>query len=125
MAVPLKDTESENLLDYLEVCIDFIDQSRKEGGVLGFTCVFICNPSVITAYLMRSENMSLEELCILDLSVYFSVLLFAANALESLKVSCELVFPNDGFLEQGGKLKEVHRAHMLNATFCNLQYVYI
>lgn len=34
MAVPLKDTESENLLDYLEVCIDFIDRSRKEGSVL-------------------------------------------------------------------------------------------
>jgi dual specificity phosphatase 12 len=34
MAVPLKDTENENLLDYLEVCIDFIDRSRKEGSVL-------------------------------------------------------------------------------------------
>lgn len=30
----IKDTESENLLDYLDVCLDFIDQSRKEGGVL-------------------------------------------------------------------------------------------
>lgn len=109
MAVPLKDTESENLLDYLEVCIDFIDRSRKEGSVLvhcfagvsrrfqsslshfnfffqfrfqfccclywnycvlilrvdvfsleGFTCVFMCSASVITAYLMRSENLSLE-----------------------------------------------------------------
>lgn len=34
MAVPLKDTENEDLLDYLEVCIDFIDRSRKEGSVL-------------------------------------------------------------------------------------------
>lgn len=34
MAVPLRDTENENLLDYLEVCIDFIDRSRKEGSVL-------------------------------------------------------------------------------------------
>ncbi|KAI8573174.1 hypothetical protein RHMOL_Rhmol01G0258100 [Rhododendron molle] len=34
MAVAIKDTESENLLDYLDVCLDFIDQSRKEGGVL-------------------------------------------------------------------------------------------
>ncbi|RWW67872.1 hypothetical protein BHE74_00024665 [Ensete ventricosum] len=34
MAVPLRDTEDENLLDYLDVCLDFIDQGRKEGGVL-------------------------------------------------------------------------------------------
>lgn len=34
MAVPLKDTEDENLLDYLEVCLDFIEQGRKKGAVL-------------------------------------------------------------------------------------------
>lgn len=34
MAVPLRDTEDENLLDYLEVCLDYIDQGRKEGAVL-------------------------------------------------------------------------------------------
>lgn len=34
MAVPLRDTESENLLDYLDVCLDFIDKSRTEGSVL-------------------------------------------------------------------------------------------
>lgn len=34
MAVPLKDTEDENLLDYLEVCLDFIEEGRKKGAVL-------------------------------------------------------------------------------------------
>uniref|UniRef100_A0A5B7B7V7 protein-tyrosine-phosphatase n=1 Tax=Davidia involucrata TaxID=16924 RepID=A0A5B7B7V7_DAVIN len=34
MAVPLRDMESEDLLDYLDVCLDFIDESRKEGSVL-------------------------------------------------------------------------------------------
>jgi dual specificity phosphatase 12 len=34
MAVPLRDMESEDLLDYLDVCFDFIDRSRKEGSVL-------------------------------------------------------------------------------------------
>lgn len=33
MAVPIRDMESENLLDYLDACFDFIDQSRKEGSV--------------------------------------------------------------------------------------------
>nr|CBX25342.1 hypothetical_protein [Oryza brachyantha] len=34
MAVPLRDTEEENLLDHLEPCLDFIDDGRKEGNVL-------------------------------------------------------------------------------------------
>lgn len=34
MAVPLRDTENEDLLDYLDVCLDFIDRSRKDGSVL-------------------------------------------------------------------------------------------
>ena len=34
MAVPMRDMESENLLDHLDVCLDFIDRSRKEGSVL-------------------------------------------------------------------------------------------
>lgn len=34
MSVPLRDTESENLLDYLDICLDFIEKSRKEGSVL-------------------------------------------------------------------------------------------
>jgi dual specificity phosphatase 12 len=34
MAVPLKDTEDENLLDYLEVCLNFIEEGRRAGSVL-------------------------------------------------------------------------------------------
>lgn len=34
MAVPMRDMESENLLDHLDVCLNFIDKSRKEGSVL-------------------------------------------------------------------------------------------
>lgn len=34
MAVPLRDMESEDLLDYLDVCLDFIGDSRKQGSVL-------------------------------------------------------------------------------------------
>lgn len=34
MAVPLRDTENEDLLDYLDVCLNFIDRSRKDGSVL-------------------------------------------------------------------------------------------
>lgn len=34
MAVPLRDMERENLLDYLDVCLDFIHENRKQGSVL-------------------------------------------------------------------------------------------
>ncbi|KAI0519439.1 dual specificity protein phosphatase 12 [Dendrobium catenatum] len=83
MAVPLRDTEDENLLDYLDVCLDFIDRGRKEGAVLVHCFAGVSrSAAIITAYLMRSEQRSQED------------------ALESLRQSCEFVCPNDGFLEQ-------------------------
>ncbi|KAL3533530.1 hypothetical protein ACH5RR_007051 [Cinchona calisaya] len=83
MAVPLRDTESEDLLDYLDVCLEFIEQSRKEGSILVHCFAGVSrSAAIITAYLMRSEQLPLED------------------ALESLKQSCEFVCPNDGFLDQ-------------------------
>lgn len=83
MAVPLRDMESENLLDYLDVCLDFIDQSRKDGSILVHCFAGVSrSAAVITAYLMRTEQLSREA------------------ALESLRKSCDSVCPNDGFLDQ-------------------------
>ncbi|XP_039023910.1 dual specificity protein phosphatase 12-like [Hibiscus syriacus] len=83
MAVPIRDMESENLLDYLDPSLGFIGQSRKEGSIL-VQCFAGVSRSVaiIMAYLMRTQQLSQE------------------GALESLKLSCEFVRPNDGFLEQ-------------------------
>nr|CAB3490840.1 unnamed protein product [Digitaria exilis] len=83
MAVPLRDTEEENLLDHLEPCLDFVDEGRKVGNVLVHCFAGVSrSASIIVAYLMRSEQKSLEE------------------ALESLKEINELACPNDGFLDQ-------------------------
>ncbi|XP_052171771.1 uncharacterized protein LOC127787806 [Diospyros lotus] len=83
MAVPLRDMEGENLLDYLDVCIDFIEKSRKEGSVLVHCFAGVSrSAAIITAYLMRTEQLSQED------------------ALESLRQSYEFICPNDGFLEQ-------------------------
>ncbi|XP_021893356.1 dual specificity protein phosphatase 12-like isoform X2 [Carica papaya] len=82
MAVPIRDMENENLLDYLDVCLDFVDQSRKEGAVLVHCFAGVSrSAAIITAYLMRTEQLSQE-------------------ALDSMRQSCEFVCPNDGFLEQ-------------------------
>lgn len=83
MAVPMRDMESENLLDHLDVCLKFIDRSRKEGSVLVHCFAGVSrSAAIITAYLMRTEHLSHED------------------ALESLRKSCESVCPNDGFLDQ-------------------------
>ncbi|KAL3632575.1 hypothetical protein CASFOL_025559 [Castilleja foliolosa] len=83
MGVPLRDMESEDLLDYLDVCLDFIEDSRKEGSVLVHCFAGVSrSAAIITAYLMKSERLSLDD------------------AIESLRQSCDSVGPNDGFLEQ-------------------------
>lgn len=83
MAVPLRDMERENLLDYLDVCLDFIHESRKQGSVLVHCFAGVSrSAAIIAAYLMRTEQLSFED------------------ALNSLRQSCESVCPNDGFLDQ-------------------------
>ncbi|URD97805.1 Dual specificity phosphatase, catalytic domain containing protein [Musa troglodytarum] len=90
MAVPLRDTEDENLLDHLDVCLDFVDQGRKEGGVLVHCFAGVSrSAAVIIAYLMRTEHKSMED------------------ALESLREICESVSPNDGFLDQLSLFEEM------------------
>ncbi|GAB4851763.1 hypothetical protein Ancab_031163 [Ancistrocladus abbreviatus] len=90
MVVPIRDMESENLLDYLDVCLDFIEESRKNGSILVHCFAGVSrSAAIITAYLMRSEQLSQED------------------AIESLRKSCEFVCPNDGFLEQLKMLEEM------------------
>ncbi|XP_072976323.1 uncharacterized protein [Typha angustifolia] len=83
MAVPLRDTEEEDLLDYLEACLEFIEEGRREGAVLVHCFAGVSrSAAVIIAYLMKTEQKSLED------------------ALESLRQINHAICPNDGFLDQ-------------------------
>lgn len=90
MAITLRDMESENLLDYLEVCLDFIEESRIKGCVLVHCFAGVSrSAAIVTAYLMRSEQLSYKD------------------AIESLSQSCEFVCPNDGFVDQLNMFEEM------------------
>ncbi|XP_021830840.1 dual specificity protein phosphatase 12-like [Prunus avium] len=61
MGVPLRDMDDENLLDYLDACVDFIDNGRKKGSVLVHCLAGVSrSASIITTYLMRTEHLSQE-----------------------------------------------------------------
>ncbi|KAG0563809.1 hypothetical protein M758_8G057600 [Ceratodon purpureus] len=83
LAVPLQDVDSQNLLDNLEGCLEFIDKGRVRGGVLVHCVAGVSrSAAVVTAYLMHKEHLS------------------AADALTSLRKASPGVCPNYGFMEQ-------------------------
>ncbi|KAL2610871.1 hypothetical protein R1flu_022563 [Riccia fluitans] len=83
MTVPLRDMESENLLDHLEASMDFIEKGRKNGRVLVHCLAGVSrSAAVILAYLMRTERLSVED------------------ALTSLRESSASACPNAGFMDQ-------------------------
>ncbi|CAH9080858.1 unnamed protein product [Cuscuta epithymum] len=104
MAVSLRDMERENLLDYLEVCLDFIEESRKKGCILVHCFAGVSrSAAMVVAYLMRSEQLSYKD------------------AIESLSQSCLSVCPNDGFVDQLKMFEEmdfkVNRASSIYKRF--------
>ncbi|KAG7554059.1 Transcription factor TFIIB cyclin-like domain [Arabidopsis suecica] len=82
MVVFAYDQEWENLLDLIDICLDFIDAGRKEKGVLVHCFAGQSrSASMVIAYLMRTEKLSSEE------------------ALVSLRQRAQ-ASPNPGFLKQ-------------------------
>eukprot|EP00897_Mesotaenium_endlicherianum_P002562 jgi/Mesen1/2333/ME000155S01426 len=83
LKVPLVDEEVENLLDSLPLCIDFIQKGRRGGGVLVHCLAGVSrSAAVATAYLMKSEQLSLSE------------------ALAAVRAEVPGIAPNRGFLDQ-------------------------
>ncbi|XP_059277503.1 uncharacterized protein LOC132031524 isoform X1 [Lycium ferocissimum] len=106
MAAPLRDMENENLLDSLDVCLDFIEESRKEGSVLvhcfaGVSRRMVEDASLSLAYALM-EGKQPRSSCAAIIAAYLmkTEQLSQADAIESLRQSCEFVCPNDGFLDQ-------------------------
>lgn len=83
MKVLLNDDPTENLLDRLEACLEFIDKARERGTILVHCMAGVSrSASVIVAYLMKIENLSVKD------------------ALSSLREASSKVCPNKGFMEQ-------------------------
>lgn len=83
MKVLLNDDPTENLLDRLEACLEFIDKAREQGTILVHCMAGVSrSASVIVAYLMKIENLSVKD------------------ALSSLREASSKVCPNKGFMEQ-------------------------
>uniref|UniRef100_A0A0D6R7I8 Tyrosine-protein phosphatase domain-containing protein n=1 Tax=Araucaria cunninghamii TaxID=56994 RepID=A0A0D6R7I8_ARACU len=84
MKVSLNDHVTENLLNRLEACLDFIHGARQRGGTVLVHCMagVSRSASVIVAYLMRTENLSFQD------------------ALSSLRKESPTASPNKGFIDQ-------------------------
>jgi dual specificity phosphatase 12 len=81
--VPIRDIESQNLLDHLEACLEFIEKGRSEGEILVHCVAGVSrSAAVITAYLMRLDRCTVDE------------------ALASLQQVSSKVYPNYGFMQQ-------------------------
>jgi hypothetical protein len=61
--VPLLDIHSQNLLDHLEDCLEFIESGRNSGGVVLVHCFAGVSRSgaVVTAYLMKKEHLAMDS----------------------------------------------------------------
>jgi len=82
--IPVEDNSSEDLLARIPAAIEFIEKSLAEGGNVFVHCAngISRSPTVVTAYLMKTRNLSTEE----------------ALAFVSSKRAC--VDPNKGFIQQ-------------------------
>eukprot|EP00250_Pteridium_aquilinum_P012107 c20516_g1_i1 orf=399-1382(-) len=81
--LPWNDTEDQNILDTLQLCLDFINQGLQKGCVLVHCLAGVSrSAAVVTAFLMKSECLTLE------------------GALSSLKSVSMSACPNNGFLGQ-------------------------
>jgi hypothetical protein len=61
--VPLLDIHSQNLLDHLEDCLEFIESGRNSGGVVLVHCFagVSLSGAVVTAYLMKKEHLAMDS----------------------------------------------------------------
>ncbi|KAG0581823.1 hypothetical protein KC19_3G012500 [Ceratodon purpureus] len=81
--VPVRDIESQNLLDHLEGCLEFIEKGRSSGSILVHCVAGVSrSAAVITAYLMLLDRCTVDE------------------ALASLQQVSSKVYPNYGFMQQ-------------------------
>eukprot|EP01080_Neovahlkampfia_damariscottae_P005462 gene5462-9280_t len=81
--IPALDMDGENLINYFEKCILFIEEGIKKGGVLVHCRKGRSRSStIVIAYLIKTQKMSLKD------------------ALKFVQQKREIVQPNDDFMKQ-------------------------
>ncbi|KAK8684973.1 hypothetical protein V6N13_040985 [Hibiscus sabdariffa] len=82
--VPVLDKEDTDISQYFDECFNFIDEARRQGGGVLVHCFVGKSRSVtvVVAYLMKKNGMSLSE------------------ALEHVRSKRPLAAPNPGFIQQ-------------------------
>jgi protein-tyrosine phosphatase len=82
--VHVRDVSHENLTQYFDECVDFIDSAVKSGGKVLVHCSYGISrsASIVIAYLMKKHAMTYDE------------------AYDYVKSHRDIIEPNDGFKEQ-------------------------
>eukprot|EP00761_Pharyngomonas_kirbyi_P001845 gb/GECH01001849.1/.p1 GENE.gb/GECH01001849.1/~~gb/GECH01001849.1/.p1 ORF type:complete len:711 (+),score=175.60 gb/GECH01001849.1/:1-2133(+) len=81
--IPVEDARNAKVYDYFDECFDFINQGRKNGGVVVHCQAGVSrSATIVTAYLMKEKRLGLRK------------------AFNLLRAARPKVYPNEGFRQQ-------------------------
>ncbi|CAD8165215.1 unnamed protein product [Paramecium octaurelia] len=90
MKLDVEDIQNQDLLQFFDQCLKFIDENLQKGNVLVHCMAGVSrSASIVIAYIMKTKKLSFRD------------------AFQFVKTKRTIVWPNDGFIEQLKKF-EIH-----------------